>query len=316
MSGAIVTVEKLSHRYGERTALREVSFSVPEGQIFGFVGPNGGGKTTLFKILSSLLPPQEGRAAVMGFDLATHWSQVRAHLGVVFQSPSLDKKLTVEENMRHQGHLHGLSGNLLTGRISDRLERFRLADRKKDLVETLSGGLQRRVEIAKALLHEPKVLLLDEPSTGLDPGARRDIWDHLTELSQRTRLTVLVTTHLMEEADQCHQVAILNEGNLVALGEPSRLKESIGGDVITLEAEAPEELAKSIQERFQRTAQVVDGTLRLELKAGHEFIPKVVEAFSGKIRSVRLSKPSLEDVFIHKTGRRFYFEKDTKPKKK
>jgi len=224
-----VDVEGLTHRYGERTALDGVSFSVRSGEVFGLVGPNGGGKTTLFKILSTALAPSSGSARVAGVDVRD--GAVRRRIGVVFQSPSLDGKLTVGENLLHHGHLYGLSGSGLKERIGEELTRFGLKDRMGDRVEKLSGGLQRRVELAKSLLHRPEVLLLDEPSTGLDPGARRDLWDALRGLKG---VTVLLTTHLLEEAERCDRMAILHKGKIVALGEPLTLRGEIGGDVVTV----------------------------------------------------------------------------------
>jgi ABC-2 type transport system ATP-binding protein len=291
-----VDVEGLTHRYGERTALDGVSFSVRPGEVFGLVGPNGGGKTTLFKILSTALVPSAGAARVAGIDVRD--GAVRRKIGVVFQSPSLDGKLTVGENLLHHGHLYGLSGGGLRQRIGEELARFGLADRTGDRVEKLSGGLQRRVELAKSLLHRPEVLLLDEPSTGLDPGARRDLWDALRSLKG---VTVLLTTHLLEEAERCDRLAILHKGKIVALGEPLTLRGEIGGDVVTVRSRDAERLAAGIREKLGESPQVVDGTVRLARDRGHEFVGRLVEAFPGMIESVTVAKPSLEDVFMAKT---------------
>jgi ABC-2 type transport system ATP-binding protein len=198
----IVAVENLTHRYGERVALSGVSFAVKEGEIFGLLGPNGGGKSTLFRILSTLMSPTEGKAAICGHDVGREPGAVRRRIGVVFQSQSLDKKLTVEENLRGQGHLHGMSGATLRERIEKVADRLGLSDRRGDLVEVLSGGLRRRVEIAKGLLHKPSVLLMDEASTGLDPGARRELWQYILELREREGVTVLLTSHILDEADR------------------------------------------------------------------------------------------------------------------
>jgi ABC-2 type transport system ATP-binding protein len=291
-----VDVEGLTHRYGERTALDGVAFSVRSGEVFGLVGPNGGGKTTLFKILSTALAPSSGSARVAGIDVRD--GAVRRKIGVVFQSPSLDGKLTVAENLLHHGHLYGMSGSGLKQRIGEELTRFGLADRTGDRVEKLSGGLQRRVELAKSLLHRPEVLLLDEPSTGLDPGARRDLWDALRSLKG---VTVLLTTHLLEEAERCDRLAILHKGRIVALGEPLTLRAEIGGDVVTVRSREPERLAAAIREKLGESPQVVDGTVRLSRDRGHEFVGRLVEAFPGMIESVTVAKPSLEDVFMSKT---------------
>jgi len=220
----------------------------------------------------------------------------------------VDPKLTAYENLWHQGHLYGLRGAALKSRILEILRRVGLADRAKEYVETFSGGMQRRVELAKGLLHHPSVLLLDEPTTGLDPGARRDLWQYLQILRDEEQVSVIVTTHLMEEAERCGRLAILNEGKLVALGTPTELTKEIGGDVVLLDARDPEALAVRIQQRFQTDAAVMDGKIRLELENGHRFIAEVVEAFPGEIEAVSVSKPSLEDVFIHRTGHRFWTE--------
>jgi ABC-2 type transport system ATP-binding protein len=291
-----VDVEGLTHRYGERTALDGVSFAVGPGEVFGLAGPNGGGKTTLFKILSTALTPTAGAARVAGIDVRD--GAVRRRIGVVFQSPSLDGKLTVAENLLHHGHLYGMSGGALRGRIDEELARFGIADRRADRVERLSGGLQRRVELAKSLLHRPEVLLLDEPSTGLDPGARRDLWDALRALKG---VTVLLTTHLLEEAERCDRLAILHKGRIAAIGQPIALRGEIGGDVVSVRSRDPKQLAASIREKLGEEPQVVDGTLRLSKDHGHEFVVRLVEAFPGLIESVTVAKPSLEDVFLAKT---------------
>lgn len=301
-----VEVEDLRHLYGSRQALAGVSFRVSRGEIFGFLGPNGGGKTTLFKILSTLMPATGGTVRVLGRDLAREARAVRMRLGVVFQRPSLDPKLTVAENLRHHGHLYGLRGGALRRQAQAMLARLGLADRAADLVETLSGGLQRRTELAKGLLHRPDLLLLDEPSTGLDPGARRDFMAYLHQLRAEDGVTVLLTTHFIEEAERCDRVGILQRGRLVATGTPEELKGRIGGDVVVVRATDPEGLRKKIRDRFGAEAALVEGTLRLERPRGHEFARELVEAFSGEIQGVTFGKPTLEDVFIHLTGHRFW----------
>ena len=299
-----VAAANLRHRYGERTALDDVSFTVEPGEIFGVLGPNGGGKSTLFRILSTLMPFQEGSLRLFGHDPANERNEVRRDLGVVFQSPSLDPFLNTEENLRHQGHLYGLSGTLLSSRMDELLERFGLGDRRRERVSQLSGGLRRRVEIAKALLHRPRLLVLDEPSTGLDPGARREMWSHLHGLAAGFRVTVVFTTHFMDEADRASRLAVLDRGRLVALDTPESLKNRVGGDVLTVEADEPEALARAVVERFGADSVVVDGRIRLERPRGHEFLPVLVEAFPGRIRSIAVGKPTIEDVFVHLTGHR------------
>ncbi len=305
---AAVEAAGVEFAYGERQALRGIGFRVEPGEIFGFLGPNGGGKTTLFRILATLASPSRGTVAVFGRDLAKEAARVRRDLGVVFQSPSLDAQLTVSENLAHQGHLYGLSGRDLASRIAAALERFGLTARAKERAKTLSGGLRRRAEIAKSLLHKPRLLLLDEPSTGLDPGARRDLWETLFAL-QREGVTVLLTTHFMEEGDRCDRLALLAGGEIVAQGSPAALKEEIGGDVVTLAGADPEGLARDVKARYPDLAPSVrDGALRLELERAHEFVARLVEALPGRVDSVTVARPTLEDVFLRRTGHRLYGE--------
>jgi ABC-2 type transport system ATP-binding protein len=305
---AVISVQDLVHRYDGRTALNGVSFDVRQAELFGLLGPNGSGKTTMFRILSTLMVAGGGRAIIKGFDAAKEPTKLRREIGVVFQAQSIDVKLTAAENLWHQGHLYGLRGETLNARISELLSRVGLADRAKEKAETFSGGMQRRLELAKGLLHHPAVLLLDEPTTGLDPGARRDLWQYLQILRDEEKVTVIVTTHLMEEAERCDRLAILNEGKLVALGTPPELKQEIGGDVILLDAYNAESLAEKVRARFNVDAQVLAGQVRLERENGHRFITDVVEAFPGEIQAISVSKPSLEDVFIHRTGHKFWTE--------
>jgi ABC-2 type transport system ATP-binding protein len=305
----VISVENLVHRYETRTALNGVSFDVRPAELFGLLGPNGSGKTTLFRILSTLMIPTAGRAVVMGCDAALDPASLRRQIGVVFQAQSVDAKLTAYENLWHQGHLYGLRGSALKKRVAEILARVGLADRAKERVETFSGGMQRRIELAKGLLHHPGVLLLDEPTTGLDPGARRDLWQYLQMLRDEEHVSVLVTTHLMEEAERCDRLAIMNEGNLVALGTPTELKSEIGGDVIMLDAAHDAGLlADHIRARFHVETTVMGNQVRIEREGGHRFVPDVVEAFPGEIQAISVSKPALEDVFIHRTGHKFWSE--------
>ena len=301
----------LTHSYSQRRALDSLNFAVAPAEIFGLLGPNGSGKTTLFRILSTLMVPSGGAARICGFDVAREPNRVRQQIGIVFQARSVDIKLTVRENLMHQGHLYGLRGADLKRRIDQVLGRVLLRDRAEDAVETLSGGMQRRVELAKGLIHSPSVLLLDEPSTGLDPGARRDLWQYLRTLRDEEGVSVLVTTHLMEEAEHCDRLAILNAGKLVALGSPVELKSAIGGDVVLLEASSEAKasaLAARIAQRFFVAPAVHGSTIRLEHPQGHRFVTEVVEAFPGDIEGISVAKPSLEDVFIQRTGHRFWTE--------
>lgn len=302
MTTPAVELENIRHAYGDRVALDGVSLAVEPGCVFALLGPNGGGKTTLFKILSTLIAPTSGSASILGDDVVSHRERVRGRIGVVFQNPSLDEHLSVSENLTHQGHLYGLSGSDLKQRSDELLQRFGVRDRADERVKKLSGGLQRRVELAKSLLHRPRVLVLDEPSTGLDPGARAALTDFLLELRDKDGLTSLLTTHLIEEADRCDRVAVIDKGKLVALGTPSELKASIGGDVITIRSHDAAGLARQIEAKFGVKTQVADGSIRVEREGGHRFIPDLIESFPGAIDSVAVGRPTLADVFQHFTG--------------
>lgn len=312
MNEPALTLEGVSFRYGDRQALDDVSFAVQSGEIFGLLGPNGGGKTTLFRILSTSLPVQQGTANVLGHNVSTQPDALRQLIGVTFQSPSLDPKLTVGENLTYQGHLYGLSGALLRQRSSELLQKLGLSDRTGDIAETLSGGLKRRVEIAKSLLHQPRLLLLDEPSTGLDPGARHDLWRYLRSLRDEAGVTVLVTTHLMEEAERCDRLGILDKGRLVAQGTPDELRSSVGGDTVTIDpVQSSSDLPARIREQFSVEVRELGGSLRIERESGHELVRDLVAAFPQDIKAVSFGKPTLEDVFIQRTGHRFWNEEET-----
>lgn len=297
-----VETKNLVHRYGERSALNKLDLTVAPGQIFALLGPNGGGKTTLFRILATLLRPTDGQARVMGFDVRESPHDVRRRIGVMFQSPSVDKKLTVTENLRHHGHLYGLSGRTLSDRTGEVLATIGLVDRAGERVEKLSGGLMRRVEIAKSLMHRPKVLLLDEPSVGLDPHARLALRDQLEELRQSWGVTCLLTTHLMDEAETCDMVGIIDEGVLVACGTPSDLRSSIEGDVVTVTTNKAPALREDIRSRFGADAQLLGNTLRIEHKRGHELATQLADAFGDALLTVTVGRPTLNDVFVKRTG--------------
>lgn len=300
---AALVVNQLRHMYGDRVALDDVSFDVPRGQLFALLGPNGGGKTTLFRITSTLLRPTSGAVQLFGIDVGRQPHEARQRLGVVFQSPALDRRLTVSENLRHHGHLFGLRGAELTARARQALSAVSLLERAGDLAGSLSGGLQRRAEIAKALLTRPAILLLDEPTTGLDLAARREVRDQLLACTA-DGITVVMTTHLMDEAAACDRVAVLHRGRLVAIDTPGRLIDAVGGDVIVVTAIHPSALAPKIQERFGVHVELVDDRLRIERAQGHEFVPALVEAFPGEIASITFGRPTLDDAFVHLTGER------------
>ena len=298
-------IEHVRHTYGERVALEDVSLAVDRGEVFALLGPNGGGKTTLFRIIATLVRAAAGTVRVFGADVRDSGAAVRRLLGVVFQSPALDKRLTVRENLRHHGHLYGLRGRPLRDAIDAALVRVRLSERGDDRVLSLSGGLARRAEIAKALLPGPPLLLLDEPTTGLDPGAREDLWRDLRALREAQGTTVVLTTHLMDEAEACDRVAILDSGRVVLSGRPGDLTAALGADIITIESDRAQQLAAGVRERFGLPTSVVDGVVRIERDRAHEFIAQVIDAFPGDVRSVRFSRPTLHDVFVHHTGHRF-----------
>jgi len=299
-----IQVEGLSHVYGDRHALSGIGFTVEPGEMVALLGPNGGGKTTLFRILATLMRPTSGDARVFGVSVTRDPAIVRRSLGVVFQRPSLDVKLTVLENLRHHGHLYGLTGSELRRRCDRSLAALGLTARGRDRVESLSGGLQRRVELAKGILHGPRLLLLDEPNTGLDPNARREFLAQLETLTRRDGVTVLLTTHFMDEAERCDRVGILHQGRLVAFDEPARLKASIGGDVVVIDCADGETIARDLESRFGVRPAAVGGTLRLESAGGHRLLGEIVEAYPGRIASITWGPPTLDDVFVHLTGHR------------
>ncbi len=277
----VVQIDRLGYAYGDHVALDELSLTVNRGEVFGLLGPNGSGKTTLFRILSTLIAAPAERVKLFGMDLALARDEIRRRIGVVFQSPSLDKQLTARENLIHQGHLYGLAGKQLQSRADEMLARVNLLDRQHEYVGKFSGGMRRRVEVAKGLLHKPELLILDEPSTGLDPGARIDMWKTLKEIRQNDGVTVLLTTHLMEEADQCDRLAILHRGKLMACDTPSNLKSTIGGDVVIVTTNSPAEATAILQSQLGLNVQEIDGRLRVEVSAGHQQIPPDCRVASG-----------------------------------
>lgn len=302
MAASAVDVQGVTHRYGSHLALRDVSLQVPSGALYGLLGPNGSGKTTLFRILSTLMPPSEGRACVFGLDTAQKAAAVRQRLGVVFQEEALDEKLTVRENLRFQGALYGLHGADRRGRVATLLERLDVADRIDDPVSDLSGGLRRRVDLARGLLHRPDLLLLDEPTTGLDPAARRAFWGAIERLREVEGTTLLLATHLMDEADRCDRVGILSEGALVADGTPDALKAELGKETLWLETDAPTELRDRIDAQFGVSTRIVGSLVQVSPPDPPTFLSALYETLAGHIRSATLRTPTLEDVFMVHAG--------------
>ena len=301
-----VEVRDVVFRYDDKAALAGISFDVPSASIFGLLGPNGSGKTTLFRILSTLLVPEDGSVKIFGIDVVKQPLEARKQIGVVFQSQSLDNRLTIQENLVHQGHMYGMRGEILSQRIDEVLERVRLTDRRKERIATLSGGLRRRADLAKGLLHSPRLLLLDEPSTGVDPNARLAFWQYLEELRASESVTVLLTTHLMDEASGCDQLVILDEGHLIREGTPSELTSEVGGEVVVLVTSTPAEIISVLNQQFSVQDVNVDGNvIRFEHPEAAKWAVKLMHGFEDSIESVKISKPSLEDVFIHHTGHGF-----------
>lgn len=303
-----IQISDVCFNYGERAALRDVSLEVKPGEIFALLGPNGGGKSTLFRLLATLIPLQQGNIEILSFSARTSADEIRRRVGIVFQSPSVDPKLRVWENIRHQGWLYGLSGRQLKLRGHEVLAQLGLVDRQRDSVETLSGGLRRRLELAKGMLHRPSLLLMDEPSTGLDPAARFDFWMCLRDLCAEHGVTVLLTTHLLEEAERADRVAILSAGEVVASGPPDELRQELGGETIVITAAENQagSLAAQIQDRMRVSARVVEDQIHLAATSASEVVPKLLAEFGSAITELRLGKPTLEDVFIAKTGHRFW----------
>lgn len=298
---SIIKIENLVRKFGDFTAVGGISFSVGAGEIFGFLGPNGAGKSTTIKILSTLLKPTSGRAELAGYDVITHPTEVRRSIGMVFQDPSLDNRLTAEENLFFHAMLYDVPANLIGPRMDHVLQIVDLADRRKSLVKTFSGGMKRRLEIARGLLHHPKVLFLDEPTVGLDPQTRSAIWEHVRKLRDEIGITVFMTTHYMDEAENCDRIAIIDHGAIQAIDSPAALKRMLGGDKIIVKGDP--QLQNDIADRYHIQVQKVEDGYHFLVQGGAEFVPRVVSDFDGRIKSIQVKEPSLDDVFLHLTGR-------------
>ena len=301
---AVCTVLNLHHQYGEHHALRGIDMDIRAGRVFALLGPNGCGKTTLFRLLCTLLPIQQGQVIVGGFDSASQPIRVREQIGIVFQSPSLDMKLTVDENIACQAALYGIHGAELSRRRDALLEQLDLVDRRNDRCQVLSGGLKRRVELAKGMLHKPRLLLLDEPSTGLDPSARLKLWDAIRDMAGHG-MAVLLTTHMLDEADKADEIAIMSQGKLIAEGAPSDLRSDMGEGVITVVANDALRAESILRNQLGLTPQRLHHQIRLKVDSPAKLIPVLVETLGEEVRSISLGRPSLEDVFIAKTGKAF-----------
>jgi len=298
-----ITVDQLTRDFKGFVAVDHISFDVPEGEIFGFLGPNGAGKTTTVKMLCTLLRPSDGRATVAGFDVVREHTQVRKSLGIIFQDPSLDDRLTARENLRFHGMIYKVPRKELPARITESLRWMELDDRSDDLVRNFSGGMKRRLEIARGLLHKPKVLFLDEPTLGLDPQTRNRIWEYLLKLREEHKITLFMTTHYMDEAEYCDRIAIIDCGKIVALDTPEKLKADVGGDVLDLATDNDELTRQELKAKYGIEAQQAEGSLRFEVANGAGEIPKLVRELSAKVLSVSVRRPTLDDVFLKLTGR-------------
>lgn len=298
MSALAVDIQGVTHRYGRHEALRSVTLEAPTGALYGVLGPNGSGKTTLFRILSTLMPPSEGVAKVFGLDTTQRPEAVRNRLGVVFQDPALDEALTVRENLRFQSALYGLESPDRRNRIDELLTRLDVADRADDPVDALSGGLQRRVDLARGLLHRPDLLLLDEPTTGLDPGARRAFWAAIDRLREAEGTTLLLATHLMDEAERCDRVGILSAGALVADGTPAALKAELGEQTLWVETDEPAALRDRIDAQFGVPTRIVGATVQVAPPNPPAFLASLYEVLGDRIRSATIRTPTLDDVFM------------------
>ena len=300
---SLITVNNLTKKFKSLTAVDGISFDVEEGEVFGFLGPNGAGKTTTISILCTLLSPSSGTAAIAGFDCMKDPDRVRAAIGIIFQDTTLDAGLTAYENLKFHAYLYNLDSRLAEKRIDEMLGVVELRGRKHDLIKTFSGGMKRRLEIARGLLHYPRVLFLDEPTLGLDPQTRNTIWDFINTLRKKEKITVFMTTHYMEEAENCGRIAIIDHGRIIALDTPARLKQMVQGDVIRLITADNKRAIEEIRKSFAIDAREENGGLVLETEKGDEFIPKMIHSLPVQTLSVSLQKPTLNDVFLKLTGR-------------
>ncbi|MFC5184106.1 ATP-binding cassette domain-containing protein [Actinomadura harenae] len=297
-----VEVAGLVRRFGSVEAVRGIEFAVRPGEIFGFLGPNGAGKSTTINMLCTLLRPTEGSARVAGFDVVRERDEVRRNIGLVFQDPTLDGYLSGEQNLRFHAELYGVPRAVLPERMRRVLEMVGLWDKRGDRVQTYSGGMKRRLEIARGLLHSPRVLFLDEPTVGLDPQTRSSIWDYIRDLRATEQITIFMTTHYMDEAEYCDRIAIMDSGRIVALDTPERLKAGVGKDRVQIRTDDDQAAIGALAERFGLAATVAEGAVTFAVSSGEAFVPRLFAELGMPIRSVSVSRPSLDDVFMSFTG--------------
>lgn len=314
----IIETEKITKKYGKLLAVNSVNLAIEEGTIFGLLGPNGAGKTTLISMLVTMRKPTSGTARVNGFDVARQPDDVRKSLGIVFQDPSLDDELTAFENLEMHAAMYGVPNSERKKRIDEVLKLVALEKNINSIVKTFSGGMKRRLEIARGLVHEPKILFLDEPTIGLDPQTRASIWEHIKKLNKSHKITIILTTHYMDEADSvCNKVAIIDSGKIIAQGTPQSLKNSLGGDVISIECTHSQSCVQKLEKiKWVKSAKSHDGNLDIRVEKGEEKIPellRLMEQQGIKVGSVSLRKPSLDDVFLHYTGKTIR-EEEASPK--
>ena len=303
MSEPAVLVDGLVKRYGEVEAVRGIGFEVAPGETFGFLGPNGAGKSTTIKILCTLADPTSGTARVAGYDVKTQRDTVRRNIGLVFQDTTLDTYLPGEQNLRFHADLYGVPRQQLAPRQRQVLEMVGLWDRRQAVVATYSGGMKRRLEIARGLLHAPRVLFLDEPTVGLDPQTRSSIWEYINDLKQREDITIFLTTHYMDEAENCDRIAIIDHGKIVAIDTPENLKASVGKDRVQIRTADDQTAIAELKERFELEAAIHDGMVTFNVESGEQFVPRLFEGLSQQIKAVSVSRPSLDDVFMSYTGK-------------
>jgi len=294
----------LTKRYGELTAVKNISLDVAHNEVFGFLGPNGAGKTTTIHILCTLVLPTEGQAWIAGFDIVKEASRVRQSIGLVFQEPTLDENLTAYENLSFHGMIYGMTGPHLKNRIREVMELAQLWDRRDHLVKTFSGGMKRRLEIARGLIHFPQIVFLDEPTIGLDPQTRRNVWEYIHEMRWKYGTTIFMTTHYLDEAENCDRIAIIDEGEIIACDSPARLKQMFHGDLIKIKSQDKFQLQRILQDKFIYEAELYEEGISLQVENADTVLPEILRELSeADIETVSLVKPSLDDVFIKLTGR-------------